>query len=43
MPPRSTISDGLFLSAVMIAVGLALGGWFIGHGRVVSTVQYILR
>jgi len=43
MPPRSTISDGLFLSAVMIAVGLALGGWFIGHGFTQgrSSVRYV--
>jgi hypothetical protein len=43
MPPRSTISDGLFLSAVVIAVGLALGGWFIGHGFTQghSSVRYV--
>ena len=43
MPPRSSISDGLFLSAVIIAVGLALGGWFIGHGFVQgrSSVRYV--
>jgi hypothetical protein len=42
-PPRSTISDGLFLSAVIIAVGLALGGWFIGHGFTQgrSSVRYV--
>jgi hypothetical protein len=43
MPPRSTASDGLFLSAVMIAVGVALGGWFIGRGFTQgrSSVRYV--
>jgi uncharacterized protein len=41
--PRSTVIDRPMLSAVILAVGLALSGWFIGHGFIKgrSSVRYV--
>jgi len=32
MSPAPRYGDGMALSAFVLAVGLALGGWFVGHG-----------
>ena len=32
MTAATRSADGTGLSAVVLAVGVALGGWFVGHG-----------
>ena len=41
--PRATMIDRPFWSALIVAVGLALSGWFIGHGfiRGRSSVRFV--
>src|ERR671917_40011 len=45
MPPtaRSFLSDGALLSSIILAVGLAVAGWFVGRGFIQgrATTRYV--